>query len=157
MGSCILIHNLGYPRVGALRQLKKSLEAYWRGTETEADLQRTASGLRRLHWLQQKEAGLDLIPSNDFSFYDQVLDTAAMVGAVPERFGWKGPRLDLATYFAMARGQTATHDHAEEAPCACPHVSASANQSAASGLPRDGSNAFSSAMQKAHRRSHPDR
>ncbi len=122
MGSRILIHNLGYPRVGALRQLKKSLEAYWRGTETEADLQRTASGLRRLHWLQQKEAGLDLIPSNDFSFYDHVLDTAAMVGAVPERFGWKGPRLDLATYFAMARGQTATHDHAEEAPCACPHT-----------------------------------
>ncbi len=84
MGSRILIHNLGYPRMGALRQLKKSLEAYWRGIETEADLHRTAAGLRRLHWLQQKEAGVDLIPSNDFSFYDHVLDTAAMVGAVPE-------------------------------------------------------------------------
>ena len=113
MGSRILIHNLGYPRMGALRQLKKSLEAYWRGTETEADLHQTASGLRRMHWLQQKEAGIDLIPSNDFSFYDHVLDTPAMVGAVPERFGWKGPRVDLPTYFAMARGRTTGHETSE--------------------------------------------
>jgi 5-methyltetrahydropteroyltriglutamate--homocysteine methyltransferase len=64
--------------MGALRQLKKSLEAYWRGKETEADLQKTASGLRRMNWLQQMEVGIDLIPSNDFSFYDHVLDTSAM-------------------------------------------------------------------------------
>jgi 5-methyltetrahydropteroyltriglutamate--homocysteine methyltransferase len=106
MGSRILTHNLGYPRMGALRQLKKSLEAYWRGKETEADLQKTASDLRRMNWLQQKEAGIDLIPSNDFSFYDHVLDTSAMVGAVPERFGWKGPYIDLPTYFIMVRGTT---------------------------------------------------
>src|ERR1700761_7958016 len=105
MGSRILIHNLGYPRMGALRQLKKSLEAYWKGTETEADLHRTASGLRRLHWMQQKDAGVDLIPSNDFSFYDHVLDTAAMVGAVPARFAWGGRSVQLPTYFAMARGK----------------------------------------------------
>jgi 5-methyltetrahydropteroyltriglutamate--homocysteine methyltransferase len=120
MGSRILIHNLGYPRMGALRQLKKSLEAYWHGTETVADLHQTASGLRRMHWLQQKEAGIDLIPSNDFSFYDHVLDTTAMVGAVPERFGWKGPRVDLPTYFAMARGSTAGHESADET-CGCEH------------------------------------
>ena len=113
MGSHILIHNLGYPRVGALRQLKKSLEAYWRGTETEADLRRTASDLRRTHWLQQREAGVDLIPSNDFSFYDHVLDTIAMVGAVPERFQWNGPSVDLSTYFAMARGLVIDHKSAK--------------------------------------------
>jgi 5-methyltetrahydropteroyltriglutamate--homocysteine methyltransferase len=106
MGSRIRTHNLGYPRMGALRQLKKSLEAYWRGEETEAGLQKTASDLRRINWLQQKEAGIDLIPSNDFSFYDHVLDTSAMVGAVPERYGWKGPHVDLPTYFVMARGTT---------------------------------------------------
>jgi 5-methyltetrahydropteroyltriglutamate--homocysteine methyltransferase len=122
MGSRILTHNLGYPRMGALRQLKKSLEAYWKGAETEADLHRTASGLRRMHWGQQKEAGIDLIPSNDFSFYDHVLDTAAMVGAVPERFGWKGPRVDLPTYFAMARGKAGSHDHPEDSDCNCHHA-----------------------------------
>jgi 5-methyltetrahydropteroyltriglutamate--homocysteine methyltransferase len=104
MGSRILIQNLGYPRMGGLRQLKKSLEAYWRGQRTAEDLRKTASELRRLSWQQQKEAGIDLIPAGDFSFYDHVLDTAAMVGAVPERFEWKGPLVDLPTYFAMARG-----------------------------------------------------
>jgi 5-methyltetrahydropteroyltriglutamate--homocysteine methyltransferase len=112
MGSRILTHNLGYPRMGALRQLKKSLEAYWKGREVEADLYRTASELRRVHWLQQKEAGIDLIPSNDFSLYDHVLDTSAMVGAVPERFGWDGSRIGLPTYFAMARGRTTGHENA---------------------------------------------
>src|ERR1700749_3565528 len=105
MGSRILTHNLGYPRMGALRQLKKSLEAHWRGSEPEADLPRPASGLRPLHWGAQKEAGIDLIPSNDFSFYDHVLDTSAMVGAVPGRFGWDGSGIHPATYFAMPRGQ----------------------------------------------------
>jgi 5-methyltetrahydropteroyltriglutamate--homocysteine methyltransferase len=122
MGSRILTHNLGYPRMGALRQLKKSLEAYWQGKETEADLQRTASGLRRMHWGQQKEAGVDLIPSNDFSFYDHVLDTTAMVGAVPERFDWKGKRVDLPTYFAMARGKTRGHEHDDHGHGECNHA-----------------------------------
>jgi 5-methyltetrahydropteroyltriglutamate--homocysteine methyltransferase len=111
MGSRIFTHNLGYPRMGALRQLKKSLEAFWKGRELEADLHRTASELRRVHWLRQKEAGIDLIPSNDFSFYDHVLDTSAMVGAVPARFGWDGSRIDLPTYFAMARGQATGHEN----------------------------------------------
>ncbi len=110
MGSRILIHNLGYPRVGALRQLKKSLEAYWRGASTAEELQKTAAELRRVHWLHQKEAGIDLIPCGDFSLYDHVLDAASMVGAVPERFGWKGPSIDLPTYFAMARGKAASRE-----------------------------------------------
>src|SRR3984893_2101497 len=104
MGSRILIHNLGYPRMGALRQLKKSLEACWRGTSNVESLRGTAAELRRAHWLQQKEAGIDLIPCGDFSLYDHVLDTVAMVGAIPARFGWTGGHVDLPTYFAMARG-----------------------------------------------------
>ena len=120
MGSRILTHNLGYPRMGALRQLKKSIEALWHGKESEAELQKIASGLRRLHWLQQQEAGIDLIPSNDFSFYDHMLDTAVMVGAVPERFDWKGRRVDLSTYFAMARGKV---DPGHDGDCGCTHAS----------------------------------
>src|SRR5271165_6384515 len=122
MGSRILTHNLGYPRMGAIRQLKKSLEAYWKGREVEADLHRTASELRRVHWLQQKEAGIDLIPSNDFSFYDHVLDTSAMVGAVPERFGWNGSRIDFPTYFAMARGKTTGYEKAGDAASGSNHA-----------------------------------
>ena len=118
MGSRILIHNLGYPRMGSHRQLKKSLEAFWHGEETEAGLHKTAATLRRDHWLQQKEAGVDLIPSNDFSFYDHVLDPAAMVGAVPSRLGWKGKSVDLPTYFAMARGK-AGEANAPTTDCEC--------------------------------------
>jgi 5-methyltetrahydropteroyltriglutamate--homocysteine methyltransferase len=114
MGSRILTHNLGYPRMGVLRQLKKSLEAYWQGRQTGAGLDQTASSLRHLHWRQQQEAGIDLIPSNDFSFYDHVLDTSAMVGAVPQRFGWTGSLIDLPTYFAMARGKTTGRETAED-------------------------------------------
>ena len=122
MGSRILTHNLGYPRMGALRQLKKSLEAYWQGKETEAGLHRTASALRRLHRVRQQEAGIDLIPSNDFSYYDHVLDTAAMVGAIPERYGWSGKHVDLATYFAMARGRTTGHEHDDACGAGCVHA-----------------------------------
>jgi Cobalamin-independent synthase, N-terminal domain len=67
-----------------------------------------------MHWRQQKKTGIDLIPSNDFSFYDHVLDTSAMVGAVPQRFGWTGSLIDLPTYFAMAIEKTAGHEMAEE-------------------------------------------
>jgi 5-methyltetrahydropteroyltriglutamate--homocysteine methyltransferase len=104
MGSRILIHNLGYPRIGAQRQLKKALEKYW--ADPSADLTTVAATLRSEHWLEQKNAGVDLVTTNDFSLYDHVLDTIALVGAVPERLGWGGASVDLATYFAMARGQT---------------------------------------------------
>ena len=97
--------NLGFPRIGAHRELKKAEEAYWRGDLSAAALQETARELRGRHWRAQKEAGIEVIPSNDFSFYDQVLDMSATVGAVPTRYGWKENTVDLDTYFAMARGR----------------------------------------------------
>jgi 5-methyltetrahydropteroyltriglutamate--homocysteine methyltransferase len=100
----------GYPRIGKHRELKKALEAFWSGKISEADLQQTAAEVRRAGWDAQAAAGLDLIPANDFSFYDQVLDTTAMVGAVPERYKWSGDTVDLDTYFAMARGRTGEKD-----------------------------------------------
>lgn len=97
--------NLGFPRIGAFRELKKAVESYWKGASSEADLQNTAKEIRKTNWELQKDAGIDLIPSNDFSFYDQVLDHIALFGAVPERYEWKGGNVDLTTYFAMARGR----------------------------------------------------
>jgi 5-methyltetrahydropteroyltriglutamate--homocysteine methyltransferase len=92
---------LGFPRMGAARELKFALEAFWRGERTEDELQATARELRARHWQLQQAAGITHIPSNDFSLYDQVLDTLVAVGATPERFG-AGP-MSLAGYFAMAR------------------------------------------------------
>jgi 5-methyltetrahydropteroyltriglutamate--homocysteine methyltransferase len=95
----------GFPRIGRNRELKFATEGYWRG-ETSADqLAETAKAIRVENWKLMQEAGIDLIPSNDFSYYDQVLDTIALVGAVPERYGWSGGQVDLDTYFAMARGR----------------------------------------------------
>ncbi len=96
--------NLGFPRMGVHRELKKALEAHWAGKLDEAGLREVGKVLKLNHWILQKQLGVEHIPSNDFSFYDHVLDTAAMVGAVPERYAWRGPQVDLATYFAMARG-----------------------------------------------------
>ncbi len=92
---------LGYPRIGARRELKKATEAFWAGRTSAAELEATAAGLRRLTWENLRDAGLTGIPSNSFSLYDHVLDTAMMVNAVPDRFaGLEG----LDAYFAMARG-----------------------------------------------------
>ena len=99
-----LATNLGYPRIGPDRELKRATEAYWKGGVDAAALGRTAAELRREAREAQRAAGIDLIPSNDFSLYDHVLDTVALVGAVPERYGWHGGTVDLDTYFAMARG-----------------------------------------------------
>lgn len=96
--------NLGFPRMGVHRELKKALESYWAGKIAGNELFSVGKVLRTNHWVLQKQAGIHHIPSNDFSFYDHVLDTAAMLGAVPERYDWKGPQVDLDTYFAMARG-----------------------------------------------------
>ncbi len=97
--------NLGFPRIGPNRELKRAVEAYWAGRSEREELLETAARLRRQHWTLQCDLGIDHIPSNDFSLYDQVLDTAAMVGAVPARFGHEGGPVDLDTYFAMARGR----------------------------------------------------
>lgn len=94
---------IGYPRIGALRELKFQTEKYFRHEITEADLQETARQLRQDHWLKQKASGLDFIPSNDFSFYDHFLDTAVLFNIVPKRY--KDLQLSkLDTYFAQARG-----------------------------------------------------
>jgi 5-methyltetrahydropteroyltriglutamate--homocysteine methyltransferase len=95
---------LGYPRIGLHRELKKITESFWKGEAAAEALLAEARRIRRSHWLVQKEAGIDLIASNDFSLYDHVLDTAVLVGAVPERYGWKGGTVGLDTYFSMARG-----------------------------------------------------
>jgi 5-methyltetrahydropteroyltriglutamate--homocysteine methyltransferase len=95
----------GYPRIGPRRELKFATESCWAGEGSAEELQRVAREIRRTGWERQRDAGIDLIPSNDFSFYDQVLDTTALVGAVPPRFGHAGGEVDLDTYFAMARGR----------------------------------------------------
>lgn len=100
----VLATNLGFPRIGANRELKKATESYWRGDIDAAELQKTGAELRKRHWQMQKEAGIDHIPSNDFSFYDQVLDMACLLGCIPPRYEMKGDMVDLDTYFTMARG-----------------------------------------------------
>jgi 5-methyltetrahydropteroyltriglutamate--homocysteine methyltransferase len=97
-------HTLGFPPLGAARELKRATEGYWSGKTTRDTLLATAAELRSRHWRLQREAGIDLPPSNDFSLYDRVLDTCVLVGAVPARYGWTGSTVDLDTYFAMARG-----------------------------------------------------
>jgi 5-methyltetrahydropteroyltriglutamate--homocysteine methyltransferase len=94
---------LGLPRIGPERELKFALESYWAGRTGEAELLETAKALRAANWKRAQAAGIDVIPSGDFSLYDHVLDTAWAVGAIPDRFG--GPDADgLDAYFAMARG-----------------------------------------------------
>lgn len=102
-----LTHTLGFPRIGENRELKRALESFWAGQSSEADLQETARSLRRRHWELQRQAGIDLIPSNDFSLYDTILDHSCLVGNVPARFGHEGGAVSLATYFAIARGSAA--------------------------------------------------
>jgi 5-methyltetrahydropteroyltriglutamate--homocysteine methyltransferase len=96
--------NLGFPRIGRRRELKTAVEAYWAGETDAAALHATAAELRARHWDLQQSHGIQHVPSNDFSFYDHVLDTATMLGAVPEGYGWTGGPVSLSTYFALARG-----------------------------------------------------
>ncbi len=102
--SSLAVATLGTPRIGPRRELKLMLENFWSGVSDEQALIETGIGLRAANWARQKKLGVTVIPSNDFSFYDQVLDAAVMVGAVPDVYGWKGGAVPLATYFAMARG-----------------------------------------------------
>lgn len=98
-------NNLGYPRIGSNRELKKASELYWAGKISADELIDAGKEIRIQNWHLQAEAGVDLIPSNDFSFYDQVLDLTLTVGAIPERYhelAKTNSSLDL--YFAMARG-----------------------------------------------------
>lgn len=99
-------HNLGYPRIGSNRELKKACEQYWSGNISLAELLSKGKNIYEQNWKLQQEAGIDLIPSNDFSYYDQILDMSLTVGAVPKRYNQvalkSNNEMDL--YFAMARG-----------------------------------------------------
>ncbi|GAV79220.1 Meth_synt_2 domain-containing protein/Meth_synt_1 domain-containing protein [Cephalotus follicularis] len=97
-------HIVGYPRMGPKRELKFALESFWDGKSSAEDLQKVAADLRSSIWKQMAEAGIKYIPSNTFSYYDQVLDATAMVGAVPPRYGWNGCEIGFDVYFSMARG-----------------------------------------------------
>lgn len=96
--------NLGFPRIGAKRELKKAVESFWKGNSSIEKLNNVAKSIRKLNWSLQKNAGVDFIPSNDFSLYDHILDTICLVGAVPKRYNHTGGNVSLDTYFAMARG-----------------------------------------------------
>jgi 5-methyltetrahydropteroyltriglutamate--homocysteine methyltransferase len=100
-------HILGYPRIGSNRELKKACEQYWAGKLNIGELLKTGRDIRKENWQLQKDKGVDLIPSNDFSFYDQVLDMSLTVGAIPERYHeviFNKFKSELDLYFAMARG-----------------------------------------------------
>jgi len=113
------IHNLGFPRIGAKRELKFALESYWKGESSRDALKALGAELRQRHW--QNQAGLDLVPVGDFAFYDQVLDMSFTLGNLPERVqGFHGDQLD--NYFRVARGRSA--QGAEEHAGCCGGVAA---------------------------------
>lgn len=115
----VQVATLGFPRIGPKRELKAALEQHWSGRIDDKALLAAAAELRGQAWRRQRELGADIVPSNDFSLYDHVLDATAMVGAVPDIYGWTGERVGLETYFAMARG---SQGHGEgEAACAHGH------------------------------------
>lgn len=108
------VHNLGFPRIGAKRELKFALESYWKGESSRDELTALGAQLRQRHW--DSQAGLDLVPVGDFSFYDQVLDTSFLLGNLPERVQeFHGDKLD--NYFRVARGRSAETDEDHSACC----------------------------------------
>src|SRR5476649_2026158 len=113
------VHNLGFPRIGAQRELKFALESYWKGESSRDALKSLGAELRQRHW--DKQAGLDLVPVGDFAFYDQVLDMSFTLGNLPERVsGFHGDQLD--NYFRVARGRSA--ESAEQHHACCGGVAA---------------------------------
>ena len=100
----VLTSVSGFPRIGQNRELKKIIEAYWKGVATLDDVRATAKELRAKHWKLQQEAGIDLIPSNDFSYYDQMLDTAILLNVIPQRYQRLAFDNPEETLFAMGRG-----------------------------------------------------
>lgn len=104
-----LAHILGYPRIGANRELKKATEAYWKGELDREGLEAAGRELRARHWAEQRDAGLDLVTVGDFAFYDQVLNVSLLLGAVPPRFDAADEvargDVGLDTAFRMARGR----------------------------------------------------
>ena len=115
----VTTHNLGFPRIGAQRELKFALEDYWKGTSSREAVTQLGGQLRQRHWQQQAGLGLDLVPVGDFSFYDQVLDMSFMLGNIPQRVQGGGSGDALDDYFRVARGRSAP-----DAACACSGVHA---------------------------------
>lgn len=95
---------LGYPRIGADREWKKALEAFWAGKLEESEFHKQLQEIRLNHLRKQQESGIDLIAVNDFSYYDHILDTATMFGIVPKRFPYEGGIVPLSVYYGIARG-----------------------------------------------------
>jgi 5-methyltetrahydropteroyltriglutamate--homocysteine methyltransferase len=115
----VTTHNLGFPRIGAKRELKFALESYWKDQSSRDELKALGAQLRQRHW--QEQSGLDLVPVGDFAFYDQVLDMSFTLGNLPERArGFQGDPLD--NYFRVARGRSA-HAVKEHAGC-CDDIAA---------------------------------
>src|SRR5437879_1815996 len=100
-------HLLGFPRIGAQRELKFALESFWRGESDAAQLHGTAAALRRHHWALQRDAGLTHVVAGDFSLYDGMLDLSVLLGALPARFGFDAKALTPAQFFTLARGNAA--------------------------------------------------
>ncbi len=104
-----IIHNLGFPRIGVQRELKKALEQYWGGQINAEALESIGLTLRKKHWQQQADAGVSLLPVGDFAWYDQILEWSALIGAVPARFAQDvNQEVGLDTLFRMARGKAPT-------------------------------------------------
>ncbi|MDD2767686.1 MAG: 5-methyltetrahydropteroyltriglutamate--homocysteine S-methyltransferase [Methylococcus sp.] len=97
-------HSLGFPRIGAGRELKQAIEAYWAGRTGLAELAETGRQLRERHWKIQSQSGIDLVPLGDFAYYDQMLNMTALLGAAPRRFGFQADALSLDQHFQLARG-----------------------------------------------------
>ncbi len=121
----IRTHVLGFPRIGAQRELKFALERHWRGEIGADELEATGRELRRRHWALQRAHGLDCVTVGDFAFYDQVANHIQLFGCEPARFGFRGDEPALARYFTLARGvaaepaaRCAGHDHAHAEPAA---------------------------------------
>ncbi|MEP6773089.1 MAG: 5-methyltetrahydropteroyltriglutamate--homocysteine S-methyltransferase [Polaromonas sp.] len=112
-------HTLGFPRMGAHRELKFALEKHWRGEMDAAALEAVGAGLRERHWAVQKEAGLAFVTVGDFAFYDHVANHIQLLGCEPARFGFDGNEPELGRYFAMARGVNAAAGHVHDATCGC--------------------------------------
>ena len=113
----IRTHTLGFPRMGAQRELKFALERHWRGEIDAAALEAVGAQLRERHWALQRDAGLDVVTVGDFAFYDQVANHIQLFGCEPARFGFTGAESDLARYFTLARGVADEHAHGEGCGC----------------------------------------
>ena len=100
----VISSNLGYPRIGKKREWTRALEGYWNKQLSEKELLEKTDAIRFANLKKQKEIGIDLVPVGDFTLYDHVLDTSAMFGVVPDRFNYDGGKVNLETYFAIARG-----------------------------------------------------